>query len=138
VSPPGTRHLYPHQVVKLASLYGLLTATGKVARAADLPPEPVETWHREIRALRHATALWDAIAAKDEVALRQALRSHQAAKGKELLGNAREHLARKVTERISGTRAELIAPDGDQPFTQRIRPARNVHYQQPDGRAARV
>jgi hypothetical protein len=35
----------PHdQVVHLASLYGLLTASGKV-----LPPEPVETWHREIR-----------------------------------------------------------------------------------------
>jgi len=33
-------------------------------------------------------------------------------------------LARKVSERIAGGRAELIAPDGDQPFTLRYRPAR--------------
>jgi hypothetical protein len=34
------------------------------ARADALPPEPVDIWHREIRALRNATALWDAIAAE--------------------------------------------------------------------------
>lgn len=39
---------------------------------------------------------------------------------------ARERLARQVTERISGGRAELIAPERDQPFTLRIRPARLV------------
>jgi len=117
----------PHdQVVKVAGLCGLLTATGKVARAADLPPEPVETWHREIRVLRNVTALWDAIAAQDETVLRRTLTSHQAAKGKELLGLAREHLARKVTERIAGGRPELIAPEDDQPFTLRYRPARLV------------
>ena len=64
----------PHnQVVRLASLFGLLTAAGKV-----LPPEPVEAWHREIRALRNATTLWDAVAAEDGAALRRALPQHQA------------------------------------------------------------
>src|SRR5271157_4015546 len=42
----------PDRIVPLASLYGLLRATGKT-----LPPEPVDTWHREIRALRNATGL---------------------------------------------------------------------------------
>src|SRR5207302_827927 len=69
------------RIIDLAGLYGLLTATGKA-----LPPEPVDTWHREIRALRNATALWDAIAGKDDAALRRALPQHQAAKGKNLLG----------------------------------------------------
>lgn len=46
----------PHDRIEhLAGLYGLLTATGK-----NLPPEPVDTWHREIRTLRNARALWDA------------------------------------------------------------------------------
>ena len=68
----------PHnQVVRVASLFGLLTASGK-----HLPPEPVETWHREIRALRNATTLWDAIAAKDVGALRRALPQHRRLKGK--------------------------------------------------------
>jgi hypothetical protein len=113
----------PHnQVVKVASFFGLLTATGKL-----LPPEPVETWHREIRALRNATTLWDAVAGKDDAALRRALPQHQAAKGKELLGLAREHLARKVTERIAGGRLELIAPqDGQSRFAIRYRPARLI------------
>jgi predicted RNA-binding Zn ribbon-like protein len=107
-------------VVKLASLFGLLTATGKV-----LPPEPVESWHREIRALRNATTLWDAVAGEDVAALRRALPQHQAAKGKELFGLAREHLARKVTEKIAGGRLELIAPpdEGPSQFTIRHRPA---------------
>jgi hypothetical protein len=119
----------PHdQVVKLASLYGLLTASGKVARAGDLPPEPVETWHREIRALRNATALWDAIAGKDDAALRRALPQHQAAKGKNLHGLAREHLARRVTEKLTGGRFELIAPPDEGPtqFVIRHRPVRLI------------
>jgi predicted RNA-binding Zn ribbon-like protein len=117
----------PHdRVVKLAGLYGLLMATGKVTRAADLPAEPVDTWYREIRLLRNATALWDAIAGKDETALRLAMTQHQAAKGKELFGLARERLARQVTEKVAGGRLELIAPESDQPFTLRIRPARLV------------
>jgi hypothetical protein len=91
-------------------LYGLLTASGKV-----LPPEPVETWHREIRALRISTALWDALAGEDEVALRRALPQHQAAKGAELFRLAREHLARKVTEKMADGRFELIAPPDQGP-----------------------
>jgi len=116
----------PHdQVIRLASMYGLLTASGKVARAGDLPPEPVETWHREIRALRNATALWDAIAGNDDAALRRALPQHQAAKRKDLLGLAREHLAWQVTEKVAGGRLELIAPDGG-PFAIRHRPVRLI------------
>ena len=114
----------PHnQVVKLASLFGLLTASGKV-----LPPEPVETWHREIRALRNATTLWDAVAGEDVATVRRALPQHQAAKGKDLLGLAREHLARRVTEKVAGGRLELIAPpdEGPSQFTIRHRPARFV------------
>jgi hypothetical protein len=61
------------QVVSLASRFGLLTATGKAARADALPPEPVDIWHREIRALRNATATWDAIAGEDVTALRHLL-----------------------------------------------------------------
>ena|SRR5271157_1915546 len=109
------------QVVKLASLFGLLTTSGKV-----LPPEPVDTWHRKIRALRNATVLWDAIAAEDAAALRRILPQHQAAKGKELFRLAREHLARRVTEKLVGGRFELIAPEGDSPFTIRHRPARLI------------
>ena len=103
---------------------------GRGRFAAVIPgrfrPYPERPWHREIRALRNATALWEAITGKDEAVLHRALLSHSAAKGKELLGIAREHLARKVSERIAGGRAELIAPDDDQPFTLRIRPARLI------------
>jgi hypothetical protein len=110
-------------VVRVASLFGLLTATGKV-----LPPEPVERWHREIRALRNATTLWDAVTGEDVAALRRALPQHQAAKGKELLGQAREHLARRVTEKIAGGRLELIAPpdEGPSQYVIRHRPARLI------------
>ena len=101
----------------------LLTASGKV-----LPPESVEIWHREIRALRISTALWDALAVEDGAALCRALPQHQAAKGKELFGLAREHLARRVTEKLVGGRLELIAPpDGEPPqFTIRHRPVRLI------------
>jgi hypothetical protein len=111
------------QVVPFANAYGLLTATGK-----PLHPEPVDTWHREIRALRNATALWDAIAANDGTALRRALPQHQAAKWKALLGLAREHLARAITEKVAGGRLELVAlPDEEPPqFTIRYRPAKLI------------
>lgn len=79
-------------MVHLAGLYGLLTATGKVTRAGDLPPEPVETWHREIRALRSLAALWDGVAVGDEDSVRRVRPQHQAAKRKDLLHLAREHL----------------------------------------------
>jgi hypothetical protein len=64
-------HLPHDQVVRLGGLDGLLTATGKVARAGDLPLEPVETWHREVQALRSPTALWDGLVADDEDSLRR-------------------------------------------------------------------
>jgi hypothetical protein len=62
----------------------------------------------------------------EETALRRALPQHQAAKGKELLGLARDHLARKVTEKLAGGRFELIAPDGDGLFVVRHRPLRLI------------
>jgi len=105
-------------LTKFAGLYGLLTAAGKT-----LPPEPVDIWHREIRALRNATGLWDAIGAEDAAALRRILPQHQAAKGKELSRLAREHLARRVTEKMAVGRFELIAePD----FALRYRPVRLI------------
>jgi hypothetical protein len=116
------------QVVRLANLFGLLAATGKATCAGALPPEPVDTWHREIRALWNATALWDAIAGNDEAELRLALPQHQAAKGKELFRRAREHLGRRVTEKIAG-QFELIAPpdEGPSQFVIRYRPLRLIN-----------
>ena len=111
------------QVLRLAGWYGLLTATGK-----PLPPEPVDIWHREIRALRSATAVWDAIAAEDAAALRRLLPQHQAAKAKELFRLAREHLVRRVTEKMTGGRFELTVPPDERPsqFTICHRPARLI------------
>ncbi len=110
-------------MLRLAGFYGLLTATGKT-----LPPEPVDIWHREIRALRNATALWDAIAAEDAAGLRRLLPQHQAAKGKELSRLAREHLGRRVTEKMAGGRYELTAPpdEGPSQFVIRHRPMRLI------------
>jgi hypothetical protein len=115
-------------VLRLAGWYGLLTATGKPARADALPPESVDIWHREIRVLRNAITVWDAIAAEDAAALRRLLPQHQAAKGKELFRLAREHLARRVTEKVAGGRYELIAPpdEGPSQFTIRHRPVRLI------------
>jgi hypothetical protein len=106
------------RIVHLAGLYGLLTATGK-----HLPPEPIDIWHREIRAMRNAIALWDASATGDAAALRRILPQHQAAKEKDLFRLTREHLAKRVTEKMAGARFELIAePD----FALRCRPARLI------------
>jgi hypothetical protein len=112
-----------HQVVPFANAYGLLTATSKALQA-----ERVDTWHREIRGLRNATALWDAIAANDGAALRRMLPQQQAAKGKILLGLAREQLARTVTQKVAGGRLELVAPPDEEPlqFTIRYRPAKLI------------
>jgi hypothetical protein len=77
--------------------------------------------------LRNATTLWDTIASEDAAGLRRLLPQHQAAKGKELFGLAREHLARRVTEKMAGGRFELIAPEGDGPqFAIRYRPVRLI------------
>jgi hypothetical protein len=86
----------------------------------------MDTWYREIRVLRNATALWDALAGKDEAALRRALPQHQAAKGQELFALVRERLARQVTEKLADGRLELIAPDGDGLFVIRHRPMRLI------------
>jgi len=88
----------------------------------------VDIWHREIRASRNSTALWDAIAAEDPARLRRLLPQHQAAKGKELFRLAREHLARRVTEKMAGARFELVvAPDGEQDqFVIRYRPEKLI------------
>jgi hypothetical protein len=112
------------QVGSLASRFGLLTATGKAARADALPPEPVDIWHREIRALRNATATWDAIAGEDVTALRHLLPQHQAAKGTELFGLAQEYLAKRATEKMAGGRFELAAPDAQ--FVLHYHPARLI------------
>ncbi len=112
------------QIVRLANLVGLLLmATGKVRRADALPPEPVDVWRREIRALRNATALWDAVVGNDVKGLRRLLTQHQAAKGKELFRLAREHLARRVTEKMAGGQFKLAPPDkGLSQFVIRYQP----------------
>jgi hypothetical protein len=53
----------------LADRYGLLTVTiprkpspGEKVHADVLPPEPLDIWRAEIRALRTCTDLWDSIA----------------------------------------------------------------------------
>jgi hypothetical protein len=50
-------HLGSERILQLAAFYGLLTAPQLPAhaRADALPAEPLETWRKEIRALRHAT-----------------------------------------------------------------------------------
>lgn len=79
------------QIVRVAGIYGLLTVTiprkpepGKPVHADLLPPEPVEIWHREIRALRAATEMLDA-------------------------GNNHEPVARRITERLARAPFHLIA-----------------------------
>src|SRR5581483_2731720 len=76
--------------------------------------------------LRTSTALWDALASRDTATLHRLLPHHPAAKGKELIRLARERLARQVTEKVAGGRLELIAPDGDGPFSLHHRPARLI------------
>jgi hypothetical protein len=78
------------QIAAMANDYGLLTVTtvrkpepGKTVHADMLAPEPVETWHREIRALCTATNLWDS-------------------------GRDRKLVARRITERLARTAFHLI------------------------------
>lgn len=79
------------QILHPANFHGLLSVTiprkpeqGKVVRAGVLPPEPVEIWQREIRALRAVTELWDT-------------------------GKNRELVARRITERLARAPFHLIA-----------------------------
>jgi hypothetical protein len=89
----------------LAKNYGLLTVTvtrkpepGKPVHADLLAPEPVEIWHREIRALRAITELWDS-------------------------GKDRELVAHRITERLARTPFHLTArPDGGGKIVLRYRP----------------
>lgn len=93
------------QIVAMANNYGLLTVTvarkpepGKPVHADVLPPEPVEVWQREIRALRAITDLWDS-------------------------GKDRELVARRITERMARTPFHLTArPDGGGKIVLRYRP----------------
>jgi hypothetical protein len=94
------------QIVAMANNYGLLTVTvarkpepGKPVHADLLPPEPVEIWQREIRALRTATDLWDS-------------------------GKDRELVACRITERLARTPFHLTArPDGNGKIVLRYRSA---------------
>ncbi len=79
------------QIVRLASLYGLLAVTiprkpepGKAVHADALPPEPVQIWQREIHALRAATEIFDT-------------------------GKDRELVARRITERLARAPFHRIA-----------------------------
>jgi hypothetical protein len=93
------------QIAAMANNYGLLTVTvarkpepGKPVHADLLPPEPVEIWHREIRALRTATDLWNS-------------------------GRDRELVAHRITERLARTPFHLTArPDGGGKIVLRYRP----------------
>ena len=93
-------------IVRLADLYGLLTVTvprkpepGKPVHADMLPPEPLDVWHREIRALRAATDIWDS-------------------------GKDRDLVAHRITERLARTSFHLTAkPDGGGKIVLRYRPA---------------
>jgi hypothetical protein len=70
----------------------------KPVHANLLPPEPVEIWRREIRALRAATEMRDA-------------------------GQNREPVARRINERLARTPFHLVAsPDGGAGITIAYRP----------------
>jgi len=93
------------QIVAMANNYGLLTVSvfrkpepGKAVRADMLPPEPLDVRHREIRALRAITDLWDS-------------------------GKNRELVANRITERLARTTFHLSAtPDGAGKIVLRYRP----------------
>jgi hypothetical protein len=93
------------QIVRLASLYGLLTVTiprkpepGKSVRADLLSPEPVDSWHKEIRVLRAAMEMFDG-------------------------GKDRDLIAHRITERLARTAFHLTArPDSNGKIVPRYRP----------------
>ena len=111
------------RILWFANLYGLLTVAAS-RRGRTLPPEPLETWRKEIRALRTCTAVWDAIAGKDETELRRLLQHPKT----DVLRQGRDFLARKLAEKMAGARFELVvAPDGDEDqFVIRYRPMRLI------------
>lgn len=93
--PPDTE-----RILTLAGRYGLLTvsiprapAPGQVVKANVLPPEPVEIWRKEIRALRACLELWDAVPAGKEIAA------------------VRESLGRKIAEHLARVPFHLRASE---------------------------
>jgi hypothetical protein len=86
----------PEGILWFANLYGLLTVAASPAQA-DLPAEPLDACHKEIRALRTCTAVWGAIAGKDETELRRLLQHPK----KDVLHQRREFLTRKLAEKMA-------------------------------------
>lgn len=85
----------------------------KVRAAEVFAPEPMALWQDQIRRLRSATELWDAIVGGDEAALRRLLRQPESAKRTDLPHQARALLGRKITERMAAVRFDLTAsPEG--------------------------
>ncbi len=92
------------QIVAMANNYGLLTVTvarkpepHKTLQADLLPPEPLDVWHREIRALRAAMDLWDS-------------------------GKNRELVAHRSTERLARAPFHLVATADDSGIAISYRP----------------
>jgi hypothetical protein len=100
-------------ILRFAGRYGLLTVTvsrvaepGRVVQADALPPEPLDIWRRDIRALRAYTDLWDAIAGGNR--------------------DATDLLNRKLAAKLAGVRFQLTAwPEGGR-FQICYRPARLI------------
>lgn len=132
----------PARIPDFAGAYGLLAFSiprhlaGHKLRGAEIfAPEPVALWHDQIRMLRSAADLWDAIVAaadaehtrQDVAVLRRLLRQPDDAKRPDLLHHGRDLLARKVADRMAGVRFDLIAlPDGDPQLAIRYRPVRLI------------
>ena len=103
----------PEEISRLADRYGLLTVTiprkpapGETVRADMLPPEPLDIWRAEIRALRTCTDLWDSIAGGNR--------------------EANATLNRKLAEKLAGARFHLTAWPGENRFLLGYRPLRLV------------
>jgi len=100
-------------ILQFAGRYGLLTVSllrvpefGRVVRAEVLPPEQLDIWRREIRALRACTDLWEMIAGGNS--------------------DAADLLNRKLAEKLAGARFQLTAwPEGGR-FQICYRPARLI------------
>jgi hypothetical protein len=103
----------PEGILSLSDRYGLLTVTiprkpspGEKLRADVLPPEPLDIWRAEIRALRTCTDLWDSIAGGN--------------------GQATATLNRRLAEKLAGARFHLTACPGEGRFLLAYRPLRLV------------
>jgi hypothetical protein len=90
----------PEAILRLANLYGLLSASGKSLNGG----EPLSLWRSEIWALRGFSELLD--------------------KGKDG-GKASDQLNRKLAEKLTAVRFQLAVPDGGR-FLLRYRPPRLI------------